>query len=88
MGRRYQLLGAVLPPPPPQDLLEWLFSPFERADLPYPVWMLAHLLDVLLLPNETFVWHDAPYRVYKALEYRIGIEPLYRLVIVGRIETP
>ncbi len=69
--------------PPPSELLEWLFSPAERANLPYPVWMLAHLPDVLLLPNDTFLWRDSTYRVFKALEYRIGTEPIYRLVIAG-----
>lgn len=71
--------------PPPPELLEWLFSPTERANLPYPVWMLAHLPDVLLLPDDTFLWRGTAYRVYKALEYRIGTEPIYRLVIVGAI---
>lgn len=71
--------------PPPQELMEWLFSPFERADLPYPVWMVAHLPGVLLLPNDTFQWRDETYRVYKGLEYRIATEPIYRVVIAGRV---
>ncbi len=73
---------------PPSDLLRWQFSPDELNSLPRPIWMVAHLPEVLLLPNDTLTWRGEVYLVLRRLEFVVRNDPLYRIALIVRFVAP